>query len=94
MSRREFNTCLNKESKIYNVSYGSLIGAALLMVPVGLIMGMIWGFGGGVLGFGIGRILSKEWQQGNLQRKLYWHLPYGKYWIDKNVPESHHRELM
>lgn len=94
MTRKVFNNCLNKERKIYNISYAALIGAAGCAFLPGITWGLMHAFCGGAIGFIVGGWLSQQWHAGNLQRKLYWHLPYGKYWIDKEVPESHHRELM
>lgn len=94
MSRRVFNNCLNLERQAFNLSYGSLIGAALAGIIAGAAWGLLYGFGGCGAGFVIGGWLSRQWYAGNLQRHLYWHLPYSKYWLNKEVPESHHRQLM
>ena len=94
MARRVFTKCLNQELKIFNFSVGSLIGGGILVVLVGLSKGLMWGMGAGVIGFMIGRWLSKQWFLGQIQRKLYWYLPFEKIFIDKNTPPSYLRRLM
>jgi hypothetical protein len=94
MTRRVFNNCLNLERKAFNFNYGSIIGGAIAGIIPGISSGLMYGFGGGAIGFMVGGWLSKQWHLGNLQRNLYWHLPYARYWLDREVPESHHRELM
>lgn len=94
MSKKAFVTCLNDEVKIYNFPVMAVVVCAAGFAVVGLFKGLIWGMGAGALGFVLGSWLSKEWHAGDLQRKLYWQLPWQKAWIHKNMPESHHRNLM
>jgi hypothetical protein len=54
----------------------------------------MWGMGAGVIGFMIGRWLSRQWFLGQIQCKLYWYLPFEKIFIDKNTPPSYLRRLM
>lgn len=94
MHRRVFSTCLNKERKIYNCSIGSLICGGLFLTFAGLTKGLLWGMGFGVVGFFLGGFLSKQWHEGNLQRLIYANMPFAKYIVDNNMPESHHRRTM
>lgn len=92
MKRRVFITCLNKERKIFNFNLGTLIGAVVGFVIVGLSKGMIWGLGAGAVGFSIGSWISESIFKGYFQRFLYWNFPYPKDWISRNVPESSDKE--
>ncbi|MBP7189645.1 MAG: hypothetical protein KA998_00145 [Rickettsiaceae bacterium] len=94
MNRRVFSTCLNKERKIYNCSVWAFICGGLALLFAGLAKGLLWGMGLGVGGFLLGSFLSKQWHQGNIQRLIYAHIPFAKYIVDKNMPESHHRRTM
>lgn len=94
MTRRTFNSCLNKEQRIYNFSVGSIACAALAFLFVGLAKGIVWGIGAAVGGYVLGDLLSKQWHEGNMQREIYWRIPFAKYYVDKNMPESHHRKTM
>jgi hypothetical protein len=94
MTRRVFNNCLNLERKAFNFSFGAIIGCAGAGSIAGISSGLLWGFGGGAIGFAVGGWISKQWHAGNLQRYFYWYLPYAKIWINNEVPESHHQELM
>jgi len=94
MTRRVFIKCLNAEPKIFNCNLGSLIGAVVLLTLFGLSKGLMWGLGGSAIGLTIGGHVSRQWFLGDFQKKLYWHVPYQKLWIDKNVPESHNRNLV
>lgn len=88
MTRRIFIPCLNKEPKLYNFSYGTLIGGALCTIFVGISKGVLWGLGAGGIGAFIGGWISKELYKGNLQRAFYWYFPYSKELIDRNIPDS------
>ncbi len=94
MARRDFNNCLNKEHKAYNCSIGSLLFGGIFFSIFTLIKGFLWGIGGSAIGFMLGRFLSKHWHEGNIQRSVYWHLPFVKALVDSNMPESHHRKIM
>jgi hypothetical protein len=94
MNRRKFSTCLNKEAKAYNQSVFGLISSAVLGGFLGLTKGMMWGLGGAAVGLVIGSMFSRSWHAGDIQRMLYWYLPWQKLWIDKNIPESHLRKLL
>lgn len=91
MSRREFIDCLNKEPKIFNCNFGSLACGGILFALFGFSKGLFWGFGVGIVGFVVGGWYSREWFLGNLQRKIYWILPFAKIWLDKNIPSSSER---
>jgi hypothetical protein len=94
MARRVFTSCLNQEPKAFNSPIGGIACGGVLLVLFGVGKGLMWGMGGGVAGYTIGSWLSKQWFLGQIQRKLYWYLPGQKLFIDKNIPESHHRKLM
>ena len=94
MYRRKFNNCLNTEAKIFNVSVVSLIFGGVVAVMLGLSKGLLFGFGGGIAGFILGGWVSKEWYLGNIQRKIYWNFAGQKIYIDSNIVESHHRNLI
>jgi hypothetical protein len=91
MSSREFIDCLNKEPKAFNCNYGSLIGGGILLTLLGFSKGLFWGFGGGVAGFVMGGWISRQWFLGNLQRKMYWQLPFANIWLSSNAPSSSNR---
>lgn len=88
MQRRYFIPCLNKEPKFYNFNYGTIAGGAIFGVFVGLAMGFLWAVFAGGIGASIGSWVSKEYFKGNLQRAIYWHLPYLRLLVDKNIPDS------
>lgn len=92
MSRREFIDCLNKEPKAFNCNFGSLIGGLIMTVLLGFSKGFFWGLGAGVVGFIIGGFISRQWFLGNLQRNIYWKLPFANIWLDKNTPPSSGRK--
>ena len=94
MTRRVFTKCLNNEPKAFNFSIGSIVGGVSLLALFGFGKGLMWGIGFGAIGFTVGGWISKQWFLGNIQRKLYWHLPSSRLLIDKNCPESHHLKLM
>lgn len=94
MSRRVFSTCLNLEPKVFNFSVGGVVACAICFVIIGFWQGLLYGLAGGGVGFGVGSWLSKQWFMGQVQRKIYWHLPEARVFIDKNCPESHERKLM
>ena len=91
MTRREFIDCLNKEPKAFNCNFGSLIGGGVSLALLGFSKGLFWGFGAGFVGFMLGGWISKQWFLGNLQRKIYWALPFADIWLDKNAPHSSRR---
>ena len=94
MSRREFIDCLNKERKAFNCNFGSLIGGGVLLALFGFGKGLFWGLGAGTAGYLIGGWISRQWFLGNLQRSIYWQLPFANIWLDKNTPlSSNRREL-
>ena len=86
--RRRFIPCLNQQRKIYNYNYGSIIGALFFLVFIAVIKGTLWGLGAAGIGFAVGGWVSNQWHLGNIQRNLYWHLPYAKKWLDGNISES------
>lgn len=90
MSRR-FARCLNKQRKIYNLPYGSLIGGGGGLLFGGVMGGMIFAIIFGSVGFGIGLWLSNALFRGRLQRYCYWHFPYTRDWIARNIPDSGNR---
>lgn len=91
MARREFIACLNKQRKIWNYSYGSLIGAVIAAVIFGLPAGFLWGLGAGGVGFTIGGWIDKNLYLGSCQRLMYWVLPYAGDWLSRDIPESSQR---
>lgn len=91
MQERVFVQCLNKEPKIFNCNYGSLIGGAVMATIFGLSKGLLWGIMASFIGFLIGGNIGKQIFLGTLQSKLYWHLPFAKVWLHKNAPSSSNR---
>lgn len=91
---RVFNTCLNKEKKIFNCSIIAITVSVLMLVLVGLRFGIVFGLGGAVIGYVIGSYLGRCWYIGKLQRYLYWHLPFASFWLDQSVPDSHLRKFI
>ena len=94
MARRKFSTCLNLEPKLYNFSIGAIIGGGVMLSLFGVGKGLMWGLGAGAIGFGVGGYLSKQWFLGQMQRKLYWNMPWADKVVDKNTPPSDLRQLM
>lgn len=94
MGTKAFITCLNSEAKIYNFPVAGVVLCIGCLVVAGLIKGLMWALGAGALGFVLGSWLSREWHGGNLQRKMYWYLPWQKVFVHKNLPESHYRNLI
>ena len=88
---RRFAQCLNKQRKIYNLPYGSLIGASSGLLFGGLVGGMLFAASFGAGGFAFGTWLSDQLFKVGLQRYCYWHLPYASKWIAKNIPDSANR---
>ena len=92
--RRKFIDCLNKEPKLFNCNWGALIVGGVLLVVFSFGWGFFYGMGLGIVGFVFGGWLGREWYMGKLQRKLYWNMPYGNIWINKNIPSSSNRREM
>jgi hypothetical protein len=92
MNQREFIDCLNKEPKAFNCNFGSLIGGGIMLALLGFSKGLFFGLGAGVAGFIIGGYVSRQWFLGNLQRKIYWQLPFANIWLDRNAPASSMRK--
>ncbi len=92
MKRRTFLLCLNKQRKFYNFSIGGVVGCASCALIFGLPKGVIWGLAAGAIGFVVGNWTSRALYYGDLQRGMYWYLPYAKIWLSPNVPESSERE--
>lgn len=88
MNRRIFIPCLNKQPKIYNFNYGTVIGAIGCTILGWIISGLLVGLIVGGLGSAFGGWLANQIFKGNVQRFLYWHLPYSRDLIDKNIPDS------
>lgn len=88
MIGRVFNTCLNKEEKLYNCSILALFCGAVLLAVGGVIFGLLPGFALSAGGFIGGTWFSTRWHQGLIQRRMYKYFPYSKSWLDKNSPES------
>lgn len=94
MERVRFNKCLNKEIRFFNISIGTIIGALAIGLLVWSLKSLLYGVGGGVVGGIYGGYLMKLYMLGDLQRKLYWQLPYSEKMVSKHLPRSHHRHLM
>ncbi|MGC0372184.1 MAG: hypothetical protein DGJ47_000891 [Rickettsiaceae bacterium] len=88
MAKRIFNTCLNKEEKLYNCSLMALIAGFVLLLIGGIAFGLIPGFAFAASGFVIGTLVSARWHKGLIQRKIYVLFPHADCWIDKNCPDS------
>jgi len=88
MQRRHFIPCLNKEPKFYNLNYGTIVGGTIFATLAWMAMGFLWGVFAGGIGAAIGSWISREYFKGNLQRAIYWHLPYLRFLVDKNLPDS------
>lgn len=88
MSSRIFIDCLNQEPKAYNCSIASLICGGIMLVFFGAIKGLFWAAGAGAAGFIVGAFLGKEWFAGNLQRNIFWHLPFASIWLENKAPPS------
>ncbi len=91
MQKRTFIPCLNKQRKLYNLSIESIIGWFIGLV-LGLTQGLLWGIGMGAIGMSLGSWIGKLLYKGKVQRFIYWHFPYTKYWLDRNAPNSSDRE--
>lgn len=91
MARRKFIACLNRQKKIWNYSFGCLVGAVVMGTIFGLLMGILWGFGAAGVGFAIGGWIDNSVYLGKLQRLMYWVMPYSGEWLSKNIPESSQR---
>jgi len=91
MERIILNKALNKEVKLYGLSYLGIMGACAIGIIVWMCLGMIFG----ILGFGVGYTISacvaRHWHNGDIQRVLYWHLPASRLFGGKYLPESHKR---
>lgn len=88
VTRRRFIACLNQPRKLYNFSSGAVIGAVGGLVIVGLAAGLLFGLASSVLGLVMGNWLSEQLYRGSLQRFIYWHCPYARYWLASNIPDS------
>jgi len=85
---------LNKEPKYWNLPFGGLVGGAAIGGISALAKGVLWGFGGGSIGFIVGSIIARGWWNGSLQRFVYWNFGCSKLLLSSNVPQSHIRVLM
>ena len=93
MERTGFNKCLNLENKYFNLSVWGLVVGSICGITAMMIENLIWGVGIGVGGFYLGSYLGEEWHKGNIQRMVYWHLPFGHLLISFETPPSHERNL-
>lgn len=93
MERVRFNKCLNKENKYFNFSAWGLVTGGVCGFIAMLAENLLWGAGVGVGGYYIGSYLGLEWHNGNIQRLIYWYLPFGRFLISLEVPPSHLRNL-
>lgn len=88
MGKRVFISCFNQQKKIWNCSYGSIVGAVIFAVILGTSVGFIWGLGAGGIGFTVGGWIDKNLYLGKCQRLIYWLMPYSSYWLSGDIPES------
>lgn len=91
---RVFNTCLNKERKVFNCSFPALIVGGVMLTLTGIRFGIVFGLVAAGVGYLLGTYLGKCWHKGELQRYLYLHLPFARLWLDQVAPDSHLRKLI
>jgi hypothetical protein len=74
----QFNTCLNKEAKIYGLSQVSVIVGGVVFITGIVLFGFLIGAGSGAFGLLAGATFGKKWHVGSIQKFMYWHLGVGK----------------
>ena len=94
MERIALNRALNKEVKLYGLSYLGILGAGATGVLVWVSAGMIFGILGFAIGYMFSAYVARHWHNGDIQHTLYWHLPASRLFGGKYLPESHKRCFM
>ncbi|RYE27411.1 MAG: hypothetical protein EOP45_01270 [Sphingobacteriaceae bacterium] len=94
MARVKFNSCLNKETKYYNTSLGTLVGGGVCGFVTLVIKGLVWSFVVGGIGMYLGSWLGTQWWLGNIQRWVYWQLPVSNWLFKSKLPKSYERNLI
>ena len=91
MEQITLNRCLNREAKLYGLSYLGVIGGGMTCLLVWLKFGMTIGIISSTIGYGLSAYVGKRLHSGELQRFIYWHLPFKGMFGGKYLPESHKR---
>lgn len=94
MEQIVLNKALNKEVKLYGLSYLGMAGAVAIGAALWLYFSMLFGIFGLAVGYGLSSVIARYWHSGSIQRVLYWHLPVSRLFGNKYLPESHKRCFM
>jgi hypothetical protein len=89
MQNVTLNKCLNKEAKLYGLSYFGVIGGGILGILIWLKFSMTFGLLSTTLGYGMSAYMGKNLHNGLLQRFVYKHLPIKKMFGGRYLPESY-----
>ena len=91
MEQIQLNRCLNRETKLYGFSYLGVIGGALTYLLAWFKFGMTVGIISTPIGYGLSAYVARRLHSGELQRFVYWRLPFKGMFGGKYLPESHKR---
>jgi len=88
---RSFNKALNKEPTIHGLKITDLVFGAVGSVIAIFKLGIMWFVIGAVPSYIVGAIFSSYWQEGVLQKWLYWNTPLLSLFSKKKLPPSWQR---
>jgi hypothetical protein len=86
-----FNKCLNKERKLYGLSYDGVLGAGIIGLCFWTKFGMTTGMICSAIAYTFCAYYANLWHIGSLQRFIYWNLPIKALLGNKYLPESYRR---
>lgn len=86
-----FNKCLNREHKLYGLSYAGLISSGIIGVCVWVRFGMTTGMICSAIAYSFCAYYANLWHEGSLQRFIYWNLPIRDLLGNEYLPESYKR---
>lgn len=84
-----FNNCLNREEKLYGLSYYGVIASGGVSSIVWLKLGMTFGLMIMPVAYGICSYWARKWHEGILQRQCYNSLPAASKMLCDNLPASY-----
>jgi hypothetical protein len=82
------NRCLNKEPKLYGLSYSGVIGGGIIGILIWLKFGMTVGVISSSAGYGLAAYIARYMHNGSIQRLAYWYLPIFRFMNCKYLPPA------
>jgi uncharacterized membrane protein len=93
MTKVRFNECLNKETRFFNISIGSIIGSCTAGIAVWVLKNLLFGVAASLVGAVLGSFVMKEYRLGNIQKNLYWKWLSSRVFLGKYIPSSYQRRI-